>query len=249
MVASKMKVGRPKVPRRTTKYANAPLAEVVFEVRFPGEPAVECRRHEFFDTVRDEFPTVWVPGVEPGQPVALQPYRFKANESNDMVMVALNRFAYSTQNYPGFEKFQPSVSKLTKAFCRMFRIKKLNRTGLRYVNVIPFLREDGLIPWHRFFTSNLSLPGITPNEFINVGLSYESPCAGGVLTTRIACAKRAAENNREVFLLDFDFAMNEALVIDKLDVYLEESHTQTKRVFEAIIAESYKSVMRGEVIE
>ncbi len=67
-------------------------------------------------------------------------------------------------------------------------------------------------------------------------------------TTRIACAK-SADESKEVFILDFDFSKTEPLAVAKLQNYLSESHDRTKRVFEAILTEDYKAVMRGEAVE
>lgn len=230
------------------RYVNSPLVEAVFEIRFPGDPAVECHRDEFYTKIRRKFPNVWVPNVEPGQPVALQPYHFKTEDGAETVMVAINRFAYTTHRYPGFEDFRPRVLNLVERFCRQFKIVRLKRTGLRYVNVIPFLREDGVIPWKRYFTVALTVPEASPDDFINVNLALESKCDKGAITTRIGCAK-TADGSKEVFLLDFDFAKSEGLFAERLSTYVDESHEHTKKVFEGILSDSYKAVMRGEVIE
>jgi uncharacterized protein (TIGR04255 family) len=229
-------------------YVNSPLVETVFEIRFPGEPTVECHRDRFFDEVRKDLPNVLVPNAQPGQPVALQPYHFRSNDGQESVLVALNRFAYTTRKYESFTRFAPRALALATRFCELYGIKRLNRTGLRYVNVIPFLREDGVIPWKRFFTVNLTLPATSADNFVNASLAFESRCDAGVITTRIGCAK-AEEGNQEVFVLDFDFAKTEALVPAKIKTYLAESHEHTKRIFEGIVTDSYKSVMRGEVIQ
>jgi len=229
-------------------YIQSPLVETVFEIQFLGEPAVECRRDEFFTAVRDQFPRVWVPPAEPGKAVALQPYLFRSKDEAETVMVAINRFAYATRQYPGFAAFQSRALGLAQRFCRKFGIDRLTRTGLRYVNVIPFLREGGVIPWRRYFTVGLTLPATSPDDFINVGMTFESRCHKGVITTRIACGK-TADGSKEVFLLDFDFAKTEQLRAKEIRTYIEESHDHTKRVFEGITTEDYKAVMRGQVIE
>ncbi len=41
-------------------YPNSPLVEVVFEVRFPGEPGVECNRDIFYEKIRGDFSNVLV---------------------------------------------------------------------------------------------------------------------------------------------------------------------------------------------
>ncbi|MCK5244887.1 MAG: TIGR04255 family protein, partial [Desulfobacterales bacterium] len=45
----------------TEVYPNSPLVEVVCEVRFPGELAIECRRDEFYEKIRDRYPTILFP--------------------------------------------------------------------------------------------------------------------------------------------------------------------------------------------
>jgi len=48
--------------------------------------------------------------------------------------------------------------------------------------------------------------------------------------------------------LDFDYAQEGDLYFTKIDKYLEESHTNTKHLFEQLITDNYKKVIRGEVI-
>ena len=245
-MASKLS-GLAKRRKKQVAYPNSPLVEVVFEIRFSGEPAVECRRDEFFRLIRKDFPTVWVPSVEVGQSVALQPYHFKSADGAETVMIAMNRFAYATRRYTGFEHFCPRALRLVQPFCSHYGIQKLNRTGLRYINLIPFVREDGAIPWRRHFTIEGNLPETSPNDLLNINLAYETRCKAGVITTRITCG-RSANDGREGFVLDFDFAKTGALNASALKTYMAESHDYTKRVFEGIVCDDYRAVMRGKVI-
>jgi len=234
--------------RDSPQYVHSPLVEVVFEIQFAGDPAVECRRDEFYAMICREFPIVGVPSAEPGKPPAMQPYHFKSEDGGQTVMIAINRFAYSTRQYQGFRAFRPRAVALAERFCKHFRIGRLNRTGLRYVNVIPFLREGPVIPWKRYFTVDFALPAASTNDFINLSLAVESRCEKGTITTRILCGK-ADDGSREVFLLDFDFANTQSLTSRKLETYIVESHAHTKKVFESILSENYKAVMRGEAVE
>jgi len=45
-------------------YPNSPLIEVIFEIKFPGEPVVECRRDIFYELVREDYPKVLVPSTK-----------------------------------------------------------------------------------------------------------------------------------------------------------------------------------------
>ena len=39
-------------------YPNSPLVEVGFEMRFPGEPRVECNRDILYEKIRGDFQNV-----------------------------------------------------------------------------------------------------------------------------------------------------------------------------------------------
>jgi uncharacterized protein (TIGR04255 family) len=228
-------------------YPNSPLAEVVFEVRFPGEPAIECRRDEYFATIRGDFPKVWVPNAEVGKPPALQPYQFKSEDDAQTIMVAISRFAYSTKQYGGFAKFRPRALELAKGFCERFGIRKLNRIGLRYINIVPFVRDAGRIPWQQYFTIRMNLPADAFDRLTNANFAYEAKCDAGTITTRIACVR--SDTADEAFVLDFDFAKTEGVTPGKLAPGIQEAHDRTKQVFREIVSDQYKAVMRGEAIE
>jgi len=228
-------------------YPKSTLAEVVFELRFPGEPAIECRRDEYFRAIRREFPKVWVPNTELGKAPALQPYQFKSKDDAETVMVAINRFAYSTKQYAGFPKFKPRALKLAKGFCERFAIRKLNRMGLRYINIVPFVRDAGRIPWQQYFTVRMNLPADAFDCLTNVNFAYEAKCDAGTITTRVACVR--SDTADEAFVLDFDFAKTERVTAAKLAAAIQEAHDRTKQVFQQIVSDEYKAVMRGEAIE
>lgn len=228
-------------------YPNAPLFEAIFEIRFPGEPAVECHRDEFFALVREEFPMVWVPHLEVSQFPALSPYHFRTADEKSSLMIAINRFAYSTRAYSGFASFKREAMKYMTAFVKKFGLQKLNRTGLRYVNVIPFNREQGLLPIEHYFQFRVEIPPAKPSQVSNLSLAYSVPRKDGSLTIRIECV--ASPDQRPAFLLDFDYAQVRELTVDQLENYIDESHQETKLFFETIVTNEYRDYMKGDVVE
>lgn len=231
---------------RRKVYPFSPLVEVVFEIRFDGEPSVECRRDDYFKRIRKDYPRVHVPQITAGA-APLQPYQFKSSDEKSAVMAAIDRFAFSTTSYEGFERFKPRALGLAKTFCRLYGIKTLNRVGLRYVNLIPFVRESGLIPWSHYFSVSLAPPKALPVEFMNVKLAYENLCGSGKITTRISTVKK--ENDEDAFVLDFDFAKTKLTPVAKLNAVIEESHAHTNDIFENIVSDDYRAVMKGEVVK
>lgn len=228
-------------------YPNAPLVEAVFEIRFPGEPAIECRRHEFFQLIRSEYNTVFVPKIMAGQAPALELYHFKREDGNATVMTAINRFAFSTTKYEGFQAFKREACRLIRLFSETFNIGKLNRTGLRYVNVIPFIREQDRFPLSNYLNVAVKLPLSFPEQFKYLDLGFVSQAAGGSITTRIE-PLIAKDGTGEAILLDFDFSKEIDLHIREIESYIDESHGHTKEMFEQIITDNYRKYIKGETI-
>lgn len=228
-------------------YPNSPLAEVVFEIRFPGEPRIECNRDIFYEKVRGEFPNVLVPSIKVGGFPALEPYRFESENQKSGMMVAMNKFAYYVHLYPGYTQFSKEVLKWVTEFGKIYNILKLNRSGLRYINIIPFSREARLIPLNRFLKIRFDLPEVFPDNFENLSLIFVSKTEEGAITTKIESII-AADRSHEAILLDFDYAKEKNLTINYGEQYLEESHAHTKRVFEELITDEYRRYLKGETV-
>lgn len=228
-------------------YPNAPLVEAVFEIRFPGEPSIECRRDQFFERVRSEYPTVLVPKVQAGQAPALGPYHFKRPDGQASVMTAINRFAFSTKKYEGFRLFKTEALRLIRIFSEMFSIGKLNRTGLRYINVIPFVREQDRFPLSDYLNLSVKLPRSFPEQSKYLNISFVSPTDAGSVTTRIE-PLLAEDQSHEAILLDFDYAMETDLHIRDIERYIDQSHRHTKEMFEEVITDHYRKYLQGETV-
>ncbi len=110
-------------------YPNAPLIEAVFEIRFPGEPAIECHRDRFFQLIRAEYKNVWVPTLREGQAPALEPYQFKSDDGFCSVLAAINRFGFSPKKYEGFERFKSEALRLIGLFASSYEIRKVKEDG------------------------------------------------------------------------------------------------------------------------
>ncbi len=229
------------------QYPNQPLIDVAFEIRFPGDPAVECRRDEFFSLVRDKYPNVYVPKLQAGDAPALALYHFKQEDGQATIMTAINKLAYSTKQYPGFDAFKTEVLRIVELFGANFKIGKLTRTGLRYINAIPFVPKGGSIPLREYLKVEFNLPPPVKDDFKTLNFTFASPIGNGIITMRIE-HMLAEDKSHEAILLDFDYAMQNELAFDKIESYLIESHAVTKQMFESMITDEYRNYIRGEEI-
>lgn len=229
-------------------YPNSPLVEVIFEIRFPGEPVVECRRDKLYDLVRKDYSRVLVPQTKGGSFVALEPYRFEKEDNSSGIMLAMNKFSYYSRKYPGFNEFKKEMMALINKFRKAFpKINKLNRTGFRYVNIIPFTREEGLVPVENFLKVGLKVPSVIPEKYNNISIGFDTERDGGSVTTRIEIMK-ASDQSGEAMLLDIDYAKLKKLSMSSVRKYIDESHKCARQLFEDLITDNYRMFLRGETL-
>jgi uncharacterized protein (TIGR04255 family) len=224
-------------------YPNSPLVEVVCEIRFPGELAIECRRDEFYEKIRDKYPRIMVPKGGNGS----APYRFENKSQTTEVMLALNRFSFHDKKYSGHKRFIKEFIDLVKTLCKTYSLKKLVRVGWRYINVIPYTREDGIVPLQRFISVNINLPEGVSDQFENLSMVFISKVPDGTITTRIESIIRS-DDQQEALLLDFDFALTEKLEFSRINSCVSKAHEQTRALFESLITDDYRQYLRGETI-
>ncbi len=231
-------------------YPNSPLVEVVFEIRFPGELQVECERHLFWEKIRKDYPSIRVPFPEPGKAMALMPYKFDRKDKEMTVMVAMNTLVLSARKYPGFKEFTKEFLRISNIFGETFKIKKLNRAGWRYINVIPFVRERGLIPLHQFLKLGFQLPTSIPEHFKTLDLGFDVETDGGQITTKLETLIRQ-DSKQEALLLDFDYGKDgtkKELHFANVEKYIDEAHSFTRQLFEDLITDEYRQYLRGDVL-
>jgi uncharacterized protein (TIGR04255 family) len=234
-------------------YPNSPLVEVVFEIRFPEEPIVECRRHEFYNAVRGDYPKVIVPQIQAGGFPALEPYRFEKLDGSAGIMLAIDKFAHYARKYPGYEKFKEGFLKLAEKFEGLFHLSSLKRTGWRYINIIPFTRERGYIPLGRFFNLRSHLTATIPSPMDisghckNLSTTLILKIDDCSVTTKLESII-SSDGTREALLLDFDCAKSKDLMFSKTETYIKESHKIARNLFESLITDSYRKYLKGEEI-
>ena len=228
-------------------YPNSSLVEVVCEIRFSAELAIECKRDEFFDKIRDTYPNILLPQSTGIQTNPVTAYRFENESQNAGITLALNRFSFYEKNYSGHKKFIKEFTRLANTLIATYPLRDLQRLGWRYINIIPFSREDGIVPLNRFVAAGIKVPEGISDQFENLGIVFVSRVSDGAITTRIESILRS-NDQQEALLLDFDFAMTEKLQPSKIETYAKKAHKQTRALFESLITDEYRQYLREETI-
>lgn len=227
-------------------YKNAPLKAVVFEIRFPAELSIETKRAEFFNNIKNDFPNLFVPVVDPAEAIALKPYEFKSEDLRKMIGFSINRFLFHTIDYSrGFELFEEECLKHITLFLEYFNIRNINRTGLRYVNHIPIIRRNGIIPIKEYLNFGFELPKTIPPEPELFHTVLVTRVGDGKL--RILVQYQQLDRNTEVIVLDFDYYYEGVLNAADFPLYLANSHKHIKeQVFMNLISDNYRKILEKE---
>ena len=228
-------------------YPNSSLVEVVCEIRFSAELAIECKRNEFFDKIRDTYPNILLPQSIGIQTNPVTAYRFENESQTAGITLALNRFSFYEKDYSGHKKFIKEFTRLANTLIATYPLRDLQRLGWRYINIIPFSREDGIVPLNRFVAAGIKVPEGISDQFENLGIVFVSRVSDGAITTRIESILRS-NDQQEALLLDFDFAMTEKLQASKIGTYVRKAHKQTRVLFESLITDEYRQYLREETI-
>ncbi len=220
------------------KYKKPPVKEAIFEIRFPAELSIECRKDEYYEKIRKELPQIFVPAIDSPEPYPLKNYKFQSPDNSKMVMFSINRFSYHDNKYSNFDNFRKETEKYVIMFCDLYKISQLKRTGLRYINHIPITQEKGTISIKKYLKFEYNLPKSIPTDFELFQTLLLTKLNDGKL--RILIQTVQTKENQEIILLDFDFFFEGKFFVTNLGEYLEKSHKHTKKVFEDLISDEYK---------
>ena len=256
--------------RARSHYPNAPVHEVICQLRFPTiltinnvEPA------DFQEAIRAEFPQyarrqdVTPPKVTglggPNPKVEQQPpvtnYNFLSADGKWKLNLTENFIALSTLRYPGWPEFARMLDKPLASFIRIYKPAYFQRVGLRYVNLISRQRL-GLegTPWTELiapaYIGPLQEPDVAEDSVLNCGcdllLKLDSSCQAKVHAGpgRIKNNAPNAPQDPEVKLIfDMDLSMNGQTPCTLAAAALETLHGHSTRLFEGAVTDRLRDAM------
>lgn len=256
--------------RSRSRYPNAPVHEVICQLRFPTiltinsvEPA------DFQEAIRAEFPQyarrqdVTPPKVTglggPSPKVEQQPpitnYHFLSADGKWKLNLTENFIALSTLRYPGWPEFARMLDKPLASFIRIYQPAYFQRVGLRYVNLIS-RQKLGLegTPWAELiapaYTGPLREPDVAENSVLNCGcdlvLKLDSSCQAKIHAGpgRIKNNAPGAVQDPELkFIFDMDLSMNGQTPCTLAAAALETLHGHSTRLFEGAVTDRLRDAM------
>ena len=256
--------------RARSHYPNAPLHEVICQLRFPTiltinnvEPA------DFQEAIRAEFPQyarrqdTAAPKITglggPSPKVEQQPpvtnYNFLSADGKWKLNLTKDFIALSTLRYSGWPEFARMLDKPLASFIRIYKPAYFQRVGLRYVNLVS-RRKLGLedTPWTELiapaYTGPLQEPDVAEDSVLNCGcdllVKLDSSCQAKVHAGpgRIKTNVPNTPQDPEVkFIFDMDLSMNGQTPCTLAAAALETLHGHSTRLFEGAVTDRLRRAM------
>lgn len=256
--------------RPRSHYPNAPVHEVICQLRFPTILTINnVDPADFQEAIRAEFPQyarrqdVTPPKVTglggPSPKVEQQPpvtnYHFLSGDGTWKLNLTENFIALSTLRYPGWEAFARMLDKPLASFIRIYKPAYFQRVGLRYVNLVSRQRL-GLenTPWTDLiapaYTGPFQEPDVAEDSVLSCGcdlqLKLGSSCQAKVHAGpgRIKSnAPNAPQDPELKFIFDMDLSMNGQTPCTLAAAALETLHGHSTRLFEGAVTDRLRDAM------
>ena len=230
---------------------NAPLVEVVFELRFPGNFAVYAGLDRFQQTLGEEFPSLLVPKVHAGEAPALEPYQWQSEDGSRSISVALNLFSFMSRQYGVFGEFQSEFRKHADSFFGIYRPKKFTRMGLRFINLFPQL-DSSVSALHPWLDLGMRTP-VNPDGIVREiqgSMVVEVPpsilrLTFGKAIQSIPRPGSAFAGLVEGFVLDFDFYREGSIPPEEMSSFLESGHETIESWFFSLLKPEALNMLEG----
>jgi uncharacterized protein (TIGR04255 family) len=233
---------KPEIP-----LANAPVDEVICQVRFPFIFRINREDpSEFQDKIRNEFPKVEIeqgfllPFPEPGDreksgdAQIKKTYRFRTMDEKTAVSLSTDFYALLTTQYTHWGDFSENLRKIAKAVDDIYKPAYATRIGLRYVNRIT-PQNTGLQTLDEILQLlNPELTAYFQHDYWADPLEIETKILlsddNAKMNLRIRYGKDK-DDNAPFFLLDFDYFEEGEIELTDLIERVDTYHNVVYRAF------------------
>lgn len=217
-------------------------------LRFNGHLAVDSKKHEVQSAFSADFPVLLMPDLNnaQGHPLTV-PLRLANLDDTELIQFSVSSFSYHQRRYTSFADFKKKGLGFVEKFLTLVGLNSIQQTGLRYINQIPVIRENGLVPLSRYLKFGFRLPSTIPERIESFSTRLVTKLGSGELRMNVNLKQLKDPQSTEAIVLDFDFlTLQDTLPQQELAKKIDESHQHTKNVFLSLVTDDYLNVLRQE---
>lgn len=243
------------------KYLKCPLAEVIFQVRFPSILRISSEEpSDFQEKIRDAYPLFSVNNSETvveidGQKQVIgttKNYQFVSEDGKSKINLTNAFIALSTLSYDRWEFFKDECKKVVNYFSEIYNPSIVQRVGLRYKDVI-IRSQLGLnnTPWTDLINNKyLGILAVEDENKVNrFVLDYEYEEERPVLAhCHFELVRSNPTMNEISMLMDCDNSVNGIMKYDTVMDTSEKLHDSSSRFLRSSITDKLHFAMKPQKI-
>lgn len=239
---------------------NAPLREVICQVRFPTILSIARKEPvEFQERIRDRFPTLEIERAviieaegegERGRVVVRPAYRFYDQNRTYMATLNVDSYALSTKDYTHWPSFSETLAQVAEGFQAVYKVPHATRIGLRYINMLDIAStglenfDDVLDLLRGELTVMLRTDAILSPELVMQQIRATTD--GDQLTFRYGLIHEGSPAQPR-FVLDFDHYVEGEIDLDDLFPCCDRYHRLIYNAFRWCIADDKLHIFQPDI--
>ena len=169
--------------------------------------------------------------------------RFLADDSSRMCQIGVGVITVNHTIYRGFTSFIEDCKIALDAATHIGLISRVDRLGLRYINMAPLDRQ-----WHNIIDFKVRAPDVISSSVIAQEHKWVTQFPGtGLLSTTIAWPTTMGDTNKTAIALDLDHFWEAARVlsVDEVLKWVRSAHENIYQVFKSSLQMPYFSELDG----
>lgn len=217
--------------------------QAVLEIRYPASLSVDCRKDKFYEQISGQFPVIKLPELSPLEPYLAQPISYYSQDETKNLFASATKFSYVTRAYRQYKDFKSEAMPIVENFIEAYKIKKIARIGLRYINHIGTISKKAGIDYGQVLDISFKVPSSirlgSLKDFQTVFVcNFEN---NGTIRTLIGSAKQAGPDNvpQDIIVIDNDISFAGSLEPASLSGLSDKAHEEAERIFVELMRKEY----------
>lgn len=230
----------------TKVFTKAPLTEVICEIRFEPNLSVACKRDEFYNEIKELYPTLILPKISLEQHPLEQATLHSNTDDTKRIAFNAHSLSYSTPQYEEYALFKKEFMRIITIFLNIYpTIDNIKRLGFRYINKIKVERKEKVLDLKQYINYNFSIPkSLSRLHIANFQHNFFAEFDDGFSGITVITDNIKDKDNNEILLLDFDLISLREMHLSNIEGYLDEYHDKIEEVFLDTITDNYKEAIR-----
>jgi uncharacterized protein (TIGR04255 family) len=188
----------------------------------------------------DRLSNLFVPTVEPGEPLALRPYQLRDPTESRSLALSFNQATYVAFDYPGYEEFGAEAVRVLGRALELLRVEDLTRVVYFYDNAIDLpVEKGGKLPLHLLL--NLDFPNwLGQDDFSQLHLEWRRLWERGFVMGKVF---QETSDGRVTLRMQLRAGAEPGGDAKELATQVEATHARACELFDSMVTDRFRAFL------